>query len=543
MPASKGAENQDLERRAPDALGLLLGVLVAALAMWAEPSDASRAALALIGALTLAWPLERATRSEHRRTRLIVLLALVSVVQVAGPQTAKFAASWNVRIWNVYHYYLGAKYFEELGYTGLYDATLRVDRDGADYWGSINRVRNLETYQVEARSDREHSFEPGESFTPERWEAFRRDVEALSNQRSPGGWRRIFTDRGYNASPAWTVLGKAISSLAPADRPLALKLLCSLDLLLLAATFALLFTVFGVRRSSIVLLLLTISPVNLNRFVGGFLQYDWFCAVAAALCFYRLRRPVSAAGLMAYAVLTRIFPLLFVASALIPAVRRRWTTGRWHPTSRRFLIAFSLWCSLGFSLSLFNGRGLAGWDEFRSNITTHREHHLYGERRVGLQFLFTHRLGSLHFDETVAERQTIYERQESVYAVSAAVLIVGFLLVVRRRRPEEALLLGLVPVFAVTVSSRYYWSYLALLPLLGGRRGALADDPRWLGGAQLLVFAGYYLYDSLHGDPYSAYIVLNLLFLVYFVFILTARTLAGPSCRKNGEPAARDRTP
>ncbi len=486
-----------------------------------EPSAVSRGVLALLGAAVLLWPAAR-PESESLRTRLIVLAALVSLTLSFSGDLPAFLTSGKVRVWNVYHYYLGAKYFEELGYTDLYDATLRADREGADYWREIRRVRNLETYEVEDRASSERRFDPAWSFGPERWREFRGDVEALSGQRSPRGWRGIFVDRGYNATPLWTVVGGTLARLAPAGRPLALKLLCSLDLVLLIATFWLLWRTFGARAAALVLLLLTLSPVNVNRFVGGFLQYDWFCAVAASACFYRRGRAVTAAGTMAYAVLTRVFPILFVVAGLLPLARTWWRSRR--PPRRQLLFAgaFAAWCALGLLASLPNGRGLDGWREFASGIRLHKESHVYGERRVGLQFLFTHELGSLDFDESKSDRELIYRRQKGLYAASAAALLGYFLLVAWRRRSWNARLLGLVPTFALLVTSRYYWSYLALLPLAGGRRGPPAVRARWLGGAQLLLFAAFYAFESRNDDPYAGYFVFSALLLVYWVFVLAA---------------------
>ena len=513
----------------PNASDLLLGALIGALAFWVEPGSVKSAVLVLLGMFALLWRRSGGAGTERDRTRLIVLLAMASLVLAGGRQTATFVTTQKVRVWNVYHYYLGAKYFEELGYTDLYDATLRADREGRDYWRDIDRVRDLITYEVVDRDKTEIAFDPSDSFSPERWRDFRQDVEALSGQRSPARWKGIFRDRGFNASPVWVVVGSTLANLAPTDRPLALKFLCSLDLPLLVATFWLLLHVFGLRQASLVLLLLTSSPVNANRFVGGFLQYDWFCAVALAVCFYRMHKPKLAAFLMAYAVLTRVFPLLFVLAGLLPILWKWWTTRRPPLRERHFLVAFLGWCALLLALSLFNGRGVGGWREFVANITTHKQHHVFGERRVGLQFLFTHKLGSFDTDESVREREKTFEDQHGFYLAGAAAMMVVFLIVARKQTPWDAQILGLVPVFALLVTSRYYWSYLALIPLVGWRRGPPLNNARRLGAGQLALFATFYLYDALGGGTYSTYVVFNISLAAYLLFVLVEKAFARPA--------------
>ena len=504
--------------RWPFGFDLLLGLLAVGLAAQVKPSPQLYGMLALLALAVLVWPAAATAGHERRRTRLIVYLALISLTVTAGRDFSQYATSWKVRVWNVYHYYLGAKYFEELGYTDLYEATLLADREEKLYWRRISRVRNLRTYKVEDRRTALGSYEPAATFDRSRWEAFKTDVLALSRQMPPGAWRGVFTDRGYNGTPFWTVMGGGLAHLAPADRPWALKLLSSLDLWLLGATFYLIWRVFGLRSAALVLLLFNLTPVNHGRLVGGFLQFDWFCAVAISCCFYRQKRDVLAAGAMAYAALTRIFPVLFVVAVALPLLASWW---RWRRPPRRllrFLAAFVLWCGAGFVLSLANGRGWGGWREFVTGITVHREHHLYGSRRIGLQQVFTHDLASFDFD---GNRRQIYAEQERGFQLAAAALCVYFLGVAWRCRSWSAQVLGLVPIFALVLTSRYYAAYLALLPLAGGPRGPPEVRARWLAAAQLGVFAAFYAYASGDVGAYAEYSVLNLLLTAFFWVVLT----------------------
>ncbi len=539
-----------------DASDVLLAFLVIGLASTAESSSKVSAGVALLAALGLLWPTPRrrprreppdaapnnspetsqseppgARRRlfERRRTRFLVCVALASATLAVAGDARNFLTGWNVRVWNVYHYYLGAKYFQELGYTDLYDATLRADLETSKVWKSISRVRNLQTYAIESRRMRIKAYDPAAHFEPERWAMFQRDVTALAKHQPPHAWQKIFTDRGYNGTPFWTVIGGRLAHWVPADHRLAMKVLCSLDVVLFGATFILLGSTFGARTAACVLLLLTISPVNTGRFVGGFLQYDWFCAVVVGLCLYRRKWPVAAAGALAYAVLTRIFPVLFVVAAAVPVVARwvrdrrsrgRRSRGRRLPRRwGRFAVAFTLWCSLGLVISLANGRGVSAWSEFATGIRLHSEHHVFGVRRIGLKHAFTHQIGSFEFGRNNDRRES-FEQQRFEYGLVATVLLAGFLAVAWHSRPRQAMLLALIPIFVLLVTSRYYASYLALLPMSGSRRGPPTTRLRWLTAGQLVVWALFFIYDALGARAYATYSVLNMLLAGFLAVVL-----------------------
>ena len=78
----------------------------------------------------LAFVVERITRRRlWGFTALIAGIALAAVtLQVGKYQYEAFSGS-RVRAWNVFHYYVGSKYFGELSYYDLYAASLTADDD------------------------------------------------------------------------------------------------------------------------------------------------------------------------------------------------------------------------------------------------------------------------------------------------------------------------------------------------------------------------------------------------------------------------------
>jgi|GEM_PF-949910 len=446
------------------------------------------------------------------RGSLLLLLATLSAAQATGPQLWHFISTPWVRVWNVYHYYLGSKYFAELGYHDLYVATLAADRDG--YWNGIRSVRDQHTYAFVPRAVAVTGYRPLEHFSEARWAAFERDVAALRTHRPPERWAGVFRDRGYNPSPAWTAIGGLLSHVN-AGNLVALKLLCSLDLLLLAAAFTLIARTFGIRTMALALLLFTLSPVNDNRIVGGFLQYDWFAALSIGLCQLRRRHPVSAGLAFAYATATRIFPAVLLVSAAVPIVWRFIRRGHLAPRYVRLGVAIAGFGVLFGLLGAAAAGGLDAWDVFAKNISHHNAEHRFGERRLGLGHIFTHDIRSLDFAIDRPRRQALFERQHDLFVLAGALALAGWLMAVGRRPAGEALLLGLVPLFVLTVSSRYYWVCLALLPMLSGFGSHRRRTLRGLAAGQIAVFAGAALYAHRHSAAFARYSVFGMLLALF----------------------------
>ncbi len=458
----------------------------------------------------------------ERRPRLVLLAGAAALLFTSGTKDDfERLAQGKVRVWNVYHYYIGAKYFPELGYTDLYRATLAADREELNYWtDTTDKVRSLTTYRVSTIENEEHRYQPSGKFSPERWNEFKEDLAALAPHRSARGWRNVFRDRGYNGTPLWTAIGRGFSALVPASSSW-LYALVGLDLLLLGATGVLIWRTFGAERFILVSLLFTASPANIARLVGGFLQTDWLCAVAASVCFLARKRPVLAGTFMAYAISTRAFPLLMVACAgLTVFVQVLWKQRSLQALRRHlsFYLAVALACLAAFAVgTIGNGRGVSGWLEFQEAIAIHRDIHVIGDRRIGLEHAFTQDITNMGHKVSDRRRTELVSQQQPLFFLSALVLMVLLLTVVARSTELDGLLLGTIGVFVVFVLSRYYFGALALLPLL-----SVASLPRrqLVVGGQLAVFVAFYWLRGSLNDDHASYAIFNGLLAAYFTAVL-----------------------
>ncbi|HEX4954239.1 MAG TPA: hypothetical protein VF017_12685 [Thermoanaerobaculia bacterium] len=512
----------------PAALGVVLAGTAAAtwVATAAVRDSWVRLGLCLLGlALVLLGP--RWRRARPWQGVALAVLAVAAVTHSAGPDLWRYVSTPWVRVWNVYHYYVGAKYFGEVGYSDIYRLSLAVDRVYGDYWQPIENVRDLDTYEVVERASPEVEARWLERLTPERRLELARDLSALAPHMRPKDWRAIFRDRGYNATPFWTVVGRAVAELLPATSPRALKALSGLDLLLLPLTFLALARAFGARRATWVLVLFCLSPVNQERLVGGFLQYDWFAAIALGFAWLRGGRPVASALAFAYATLARVFPALLVASLALPVALRFVRRRRLARRDGLFAATFAAALVVGFGLGCLTPRGVGAWGEFVAKIGVHTEAHQTGEQRIGLAHALTRDLGRIDLDAaegpSKAARRTALAAQRPLYYGLAGLLVVGWLgATLLRRNRGDALLLGLVPVFALTVASRYYWATLALFGAWSrnkARRGLIT--------AQLAIFGGFALLWGLAPDAWTAYNLTNLALTLLFLGLVVTQTRRG----------------
>ncbi|HRC84877.1 MAG TPA: glycosyltransferase 87 family protein [Thermoanaerobaculia bacterium] len=451
----------------------------------------------------------------------LAVLALAALVHTAGGDFRRFVTSDWVRGWNTYHYYLGPKYFGEVGYFDLYRASLVADQQLGGLWQTVPKARDQHTYAVLPREAAIGGYRPEEHFSPARWQEFQQDIQALGPTLPLRKWRTVFRDRGYNATPFWSVAVSPLARLLPPTSPAAFKLLTALDLLLLAWAFWALAKSFGPATALWVLFFFALTPVNQGRLVGGILQYDWFSAMALGLAWLSRRRAIPAALALAFASLARVFPVLLVFSVLLPAAWRAWRRRRLERHLVVFALGFGLAMALGVGIGCLSPRGPAAWGEFAAKIRIHTAQHVFGEQRVGLKHAFTQDLGEPKPKTEVAARKQNFLEQTGLYWGLAGLLVLGWLAAVLFRRERQAWLLGLVPVYALTVASRYYWSSLALLGAWGGRRPASGLARRLNLGQSLLLLA-FYLASLRIPGAWARYNLLNWLIALLMILWLAA---------------------
>jgi hypothetical protein len=333
---------------------------------------AAATTLLLAAGLVLSW---RRRPEWLRRTRsgLLAGLALGTVLVWWFPYQAGFGVWFHP--WDAFHYYVGAKYFRELGYTRLYECAVTADVE-AGYGTAAGgaTIRNLETNRLE--SARPLLTDPDRCkrhFSEARWRDFSNDVAWFRRGMPLAMWLQIRTDHGYNAPPAWGLLGWPLTNAAPAST-LQLWLLTLIDPLLVALMFGAAAWAFGWRTMCVALIFWGTNQTARWEWVGGsILRYDWLAASVGGICCLRRGRPALGGVLLAYATCLRVFPAMLAAAVGLAALTRMARDRAWLPTrpQRRFAAGFVAAVAVLVAASSWMAGGLDRWGTFVENSRLH----------------------------------------------------------------------------------------------------------------------------------------------------------------------------
>jgi hypothetical protein len=413
------------------------------------------------------------------------LIALAIVAAASYYNWGTFHGSGYVHHWETFHYVLGSKYFPELGYDGLYAASVAAEQETHPGHRPLRYVRDLRTNEVvprtrltgEMRRLRSH-------FTDERWEAFKHDNAYFIDRTAsnPDYMRKIRVDHGYNPSPFWTYVGRLFDAHVPITHPFIQAITC-VDPLLVALMFLVVFRTYGMRIGCISLIIFGLGYPWRFYWVGGaFLRYDWLAATVTGVCALKKERYAVAGVLLAYGALVRVFPVLFLFGLGVVALRaliRKESRG-WI---FRFAAGYAAMIALGVLAGSTVGHGFAAWPEFIENSKMHTATWL--TNNVGLQNIFLYgpdtylrRLvdGSLPEPFSPWHAHLTYLRHQLmpllVVAMGAMLALTGA--AAWRSTPSEAAVLGLVPCFSLLLLTCYYWSMLLLVPFRRGTNTTLA---------------------------------------------------------------------
>ena len=339
-----------------------------------------KAALAVVGAVLLLWywladdmPLLR--RWRRLRDGLLIAVGLLSC-----------AMWWNlgryhfppfIHYYEFYHYYLGAKYQPELGYTHLYECTVVAEDEFAHLGARLERteIRDLTTNILGPSAPAlAHPENCKQHFSPERWQAFMRDSDFFRRASSWDFWSSGLKDNGYNGSPVWRILGGFFANRVDEMNDASLYHLAYLDPILLFAMMFCIWWAFGWRTLCVALLFFGTNYPGRYWWTGGaYLRMDWLFTMVASICCMKRDRPMLSGFLIAYSTLLRVFPG-FVAAALIlkiviASVRAKklaWTTAQ-----KRFVAGCAIAFAVLVPIATVYGGGVSTWTGFVSNSEKH----------------------------------------------------------------------------------------------------------------------------------------------------------------------------
>lgn len=411
----------------------------------------------------------------HHRLEVFVrwwrTILIVALVAAGGVYYNFFSFHGGERVFihlhDVAHYYLGSKYYAEVGYDQLYTAMLRAEAEVYDDHFKSLQARDLTSYdEVHVRTLLLKSEQVKERFEASRWSEFQRDV-AYFRDRLDSQYAKVLLDHGFNPTPVWAMLAGALSRRVAGGSHRGILLLTLLDLGLVAGLFAAVRWAFG--RTAFLLAVLQyflIFGAGFGWTGGGFLRYLWLFGVVAGIACLKRRRHAAAGALLALATMVRVFPVFFVVplatKALFHVLERR-------PPPRRLLVFLGSFAATAGALFLLTlvllPRGLDHWREFREQMELHVA--VLSPNTVGLTEILAYRPG----EELVAqpELKRLKERRQGIYRAQLVLIFLPALAAVawasRREGDVEAALLALPLLFLGLTLAGYYYVFLILLAL------------------------------------------------------------------------------
>ncbi len=484
--------------------------------------------IAALATAALAWGALRRRRDgapHNPRLERVVLVGLGLAAAVCWWNLLQYSSrtydQTYQNYWDVYHYYIGSKYFPEMGYTHLYQCTVVADQeDGFRRLDRGRRVRNLETnLEEEPKYDVD---ECRRRFGDERWEVFKQDLVWFRSKVPPKIWAIMLMDYGYNPTPVWGILGRALASTGGASDA-QISVLMAIDPILLVVMWIIVWRTFGWKAASIALIFWGTSfPVRSWWTAGAFLRQDWLFASVVGVCLLRRQKHFAGGMALASAALLRVFPVFLIVGVAVRVLWEMTRTGQFvpSPSHRRFALGVVTAVVVLFPLSLVTtGHGNA-WGEFAKNSRRHLETPV--SNFMGVHTIVRPLLPS---DEALARlpsRKAEWQRERisgRARAVVGVALVVAFAVLVMGVRHEDdwvAAILGtaLIP-FAVELTG-YYYALFLVFAFLTLRR-------KWIGVALCalpVVFDAFRRMFSVPVDMPATYFWSSIAVVVFAAWVL-----------------------
>lgn len=435
--------------------------------------------------LVAAWNL--VPKGLHR-ARLWVLVALTLMATLNYGRWGTDLISKKVDTYDLVHYYLNAKYFDELGYYDLYPAGMFADHsNGGPHFqeGYKYMAQNAAGHGMRPI---EHGVERGkivseENFTPERWSQFEHDF--LHIQRVIPGfsdklYRQMIQDHGFNGTLPWVLVAKPLADVVPVEH---IKLICYVDLVLLLVGVAFVYWGYGgVPALFCWFFLMTSYSVRWPTITWAYLRYDYVAALLMGMALLKKGKHLWAGVATGYAAVIRLFPAMWMYG---PGAKGVAQLVRGKVNKKLVILAAGFFAGAigvqGLSMAVYGAEPAKVHFE---NMMDHNSSEQLSSRRIGLALALPYR-GEMEPKFIEPERKDTIEAQKPLrYGLALAIMaLMGWGL--RNARDDEAYALGFVPFFLLTTASYYY--YVTRITLMVMHASDLKKSRNQIGLAMLVA--------------------------------------------------------
>jgi hypothetical protein len=502
--------------------------------------DVSRAVSAAVACVVV---LRLGLRPEHARrgvlTGLLAAMAFLSILtfynyghpqfyDVAGRKPT-YVHTWDMRV-----YFPVVKYFDELGYDGVYLASVKAFADD-ELDGSLDRIgdtklRDLRTYEMRRVSevaDDIHAVK--DRFSPERWAELKKDMSYFWKTMGHRGYLDSLRDHGGNATPAWLLVASLIYGSAEANEATFLWA-ALLDPLLLLIFFVAAWRTFGLQAALVCLVAYGATTIYQfgSNWGGSTLRNDWMILLGLGVCALKSRRPFLAGVLLGWGAMIRAFPVLALAFLAAPIAWKLVAAAREARSGSdddgrsllQLLPVFKVAAGVA-TVALVLGALSAstfGWDEswgsWSEKISMHANKP--NINHVGLTALVGHDPDNLWHNLSARGEdpeqwgpltaQTMKDRRWLIIAGMLFYTLLG-LFACRGSRLSDAAVIGTMMIPIYFYPSNYYLHVLFIWPLLLAGWGGPDGDKDWsLIGAAVLGFCALQWFGWLVPGRYGQFL-------------------------------------
>ena len=469
-----------------------------------------------------------------------------------------------VHTWDMRNYFPTVKYFEELGYDGVYLASLAayVDVVGKGDPASVKsaNLRDLtDNHMMNGVEAAPRLDSIRARFAPERWAEFKRDMKYFIDTMGSSAYLGSMRDHGGNATPVWLLSAWLIYRDLPANE-WTLGAAGLIDPVLLLLFFIVLARTFGLRVMLYTVILFGATDFYQfgSNLMGSTLRQDWLVALGLGACALKKKRPFLGGFLLAYAGLIRAFPALAALFLLVPVLlfigseiahRRRLPSLRALATEQGQALRAIAGAAVAVVGLVLLTSGIFGYDAAWKGWFTKIGMHAVGPstNNVGLRNLLAYRpsdttralarqqVANLWGEWDRRQVSNFRELRPLFYGING--LALGLLILGVYRRPlHQVTLLGLLLVPFFFYPSNYYCHFIFLLPMAvaagtrDGPAGGSQEERDRLFGRVVLILASISVgqYFTLQaGGSDERYTQQSLLLMAGFAILIVALASEG----------------
>jgi len=406
-----------------------------------------------------------------RWTRHILAFLMLALCFTATLNYGRYGAKLirdRIDVYDVIHYYLGPKYFDELGYFDLYAACIIADDEAGMHFEPAPPTyqhQDIDGYEIRPyKSALARTDEIKGRFEDERWSSFVHDFTTL--QREFYGlekkyWYQLVNDHGFNGSPAWAGYAAPLVNLVEAQD---VKLICYFDIAVLLVAIGIAWWAFGGWSAAFLyFFILTTYSTRWPTISWAILRYDYAAALIIATAMVKKGKPLLAGIFAGHTAAMRIFPATFFYG---PGVQGAWQLVR-HRKVDKFAVLFFVGAIAWIGALELNFAARFGGEHITQHwkgMTDHMAPENLSSRRLGMAIALAYRG---EYDEPWNfGRIDRVERQEPIRKGLGLVILLALGWALRKSDRAEAYAMGFIAFFALATASYYYFIVRAPLILV-----------------------------------------------------------------------------